>query len=209
MQPDDKFFNHLAILHNGLSRQDVYKKYKNASDNYCFQLNGALRGGTTTAEDLIKFEEISSIIRAKNIDHLRVYRMTSDSEFTPSGPKVMLGEAFRYPCFLSTTRSTQCLPKFYPSLGVPTVLEINIPPGTTMALMENGNNAVSEEEILLGSGTEFKITSAVKMIEPAERALYVGNANLSKCTELYYLSMYIVSNPPHLNSTNPSEFFMW
>lgn len=89
------------------------------------------------------------------------------------------------------------------------VLDIIIPAGTTMALMENLNNPPCEEEILLGAGTEYRITNVKKITDPSSRQPFVGNGNLNKCRELYFLSIEVVSNPPQLNSVAQSEFFLW
>jgi hypothetical protein len=209
MNPDDRFYIHLRTLQNGPNRQTTYRNYKNGQKNYCFELNGTLKGRLDCTPFLNILGEMNDIIRAKNKKELTVYRMTSDVEFTPCGPQVALNEPFLYPAFLSTSRSIYCLQNFYPPYGIPTVLEINCPSNTTMALMENAKSHPCEEEILLGANSKYRIDNIYKITDAKTRQQYVGRRHLGKSGELYLISMSVVDNPPQLHTVNKHEYFYW
>lgn len=103
MQPDEDYYTHLGSLNSGIYRQTTYRNYKNATNNYCFELNGSLKGGLDISPYQQIFSDMNQMIRAKNKSDIQVYRMTSDYEFTPSAARVSSSEPFRYPSFLSTS----------------------------------------------------------------------------------------------------------
>lgn len=207
MQPDDDFFKHLGTLNNGTTLQQTYKLYKNSPGNYCFALNGALRAGFSLGQYTQALQDVNDIIRAKNIFTMVLYRMTAHHEFTPSGVEVALNIPFKYPAFLSATRDIGILKSFCPAYGVPTVLKITCPADTAMALMEEGTNIANEAEVLLQSGTEYKITSAQKAICPKVIRKYVGAHNVAKHSFIYVLDIEITNNSPCSNSVCQTHFY--
>lgn len=209
MKPDSDFFDHLGTLNNGSTLQTAYKSYKNSQDNNSFLLNGALRSGFDLSSYQNQIDELNDIFRAKNSKQLILYRMTSTTEFTPSGAEVALGLPFRYPAFLSTTRNIQVLQQFIPPIGTPVLLKIKCPVDTGMALMEANDNSPNEEEVLLQSFTEYKITNARKISEQAEIAQYLGMHNAKKHEFIYEIEMDIMKNSPCLDNVNSNQFFMF
>lgn len=209
MQPDDDFFKHLGTLNNGLYRQQTYANYKNSPRNNSFILNGALRSGFNINNFLNQINDLNDIFRAKNNTPLNLYRMTSSSEFTPSGAEVALGIPFRYPAFLSTTRNLNVLRNFIPPTGIPTILKIKCPIGTGMALMEANNSLPNEEEILLQSYTQYKITNANIISIPSTITQYLGSYNASKHSSIYEIEMDITASSCNLNNVSLNDFYLF
>ncbi len=207
MQPDDDFFKHLGTLNNGTTLQQTYKAYKNSPNNYCFQLNGALRSGFALNQYMQCLNDVNDIIRAKNNSALTLYRMTPHHEFTPSGAEVALNIPFKYPAFLSVTRDINVLQRFCPAYGIPTILKISCPIDTAMALMEEGTHVVNEAEILLQSGTEYKIVKSSKITDQSIIQTYVGAHNASKHNFIYELELDVTNNSPYSNSVCQKHFF--
>ncbi|EGT4253440.1 hypothetical protein D8W73_05010 [Citrobacter amalonaticus] len=209
MKPDSDFFNHLGTLNNGSILQNTYDSYKNSQNNNSFLLNGALRSGFNLSSFLNQINQLNDILRAKNSTQLTLYRMTSSTEFTPSGAEVALGLPFRYPAFLSTTKNIQVLQRLTPSTGTPVILKIKCPPGTGMALMEAKNNLPNEEEILLQSYTEYKITKSNIISDQLKITQYLGVHNISRHQRIYEVEMDITQNSFHLNNVNPNDFYVF
>ncbi|MCE1987191.1 ADP-ribosyltransferase [Enterobacter roggenkampii] len=209
MKPDSDFFNHLGTLNNGSFLQDTYDAYKNSPNNNSFLLNGALRSGFNLSSFLKQINQLNDIFRAKNNTQLTLYRMTSSTEFTPSGAEVALGLPFRYPAFLSTTKNIQVLQQFIPSTGIPVILKIKCPPGTGMALMEANNNLPNEEEVLLQSYTEYKITNSNIISGQLVIAQYLGSHNIGRHQCIYEIEMDITQNSFHLKNVNPNDFYVF
>ncbi|AWF40409.1 TPA: hypothetical protein OT859_002096 [Proteus mirabilis] len=209
MSPDSDFFDHLGTLNNGSILQDTYRSYKNSEKNNSFSLNGALRSGFDLSSFNNEINELNNIFRAKNNTELTLYRMTSSTEFTPSGAEVALGLPFRYPAFLSTTRNIQVLQRFIPSTGTPVILKIRCPINTGMALMEANSSSSNEEEILLQSYTEYKITNSNIISETSLIAHYLGNHNIRKYQDIYEIEMDITGNSFHLENVNSNDFYVF
>lgn len=209
MQPDDDFFKHLGTLNNGPVLQQTYTTYKNSPSNNSFILNGALRSGFNVKDFTDQINDLNDIFRAKNNTPLNLYRMTSSTEFTPSGAEVALGIPFRYPAFLSTTRNPNVLRGFIPPTGIPTILKIKCPIGTAMALMEANNSLPNEEEILLQSHTQYKITNANIISTPSAIAQHLGNYQASKHSSIYEIEMDITANSFHLNNVSLNNFYLF
>ncbi len=209
MQPDDDFFLHLGTLNNGSVLQQTYATYKNSPNNNSFTLNGALRSGFNLNNFTNQINNLNDIFRAKNNTPLNLYRMTSSAEFTPSGAEVALGLPFRYPAFLSTTRNPNVLRGFIPQIGIPTILKIKCPIGIGMVLMEANNSLPNEEEILLQSYTEYKITNANVIFTPSTIAQYLGNYQGSKHSCIYEIEMDITANSSCLKNVNPNDFYLF
>lgn len=208
MSSDKNFFKFLGNLPNGQELQDIYKKYKNSNESNSFNINGALRSAYNINSDLKnEIDKLNSIFRAKNKSPLKLYRMTSSTEFTPSGPEVALKLPFRYPPFLSTTRNASILHRFIPLLGTPTILIIDCPKDTKLALMEGSDNDQTEEEVLLQSHTEYKITEAKKITDPDALQNYLGQN--SKHNFCYELKMQITNNSSLNSSEKEQEFFLF
>ncbi|HDU8345159.1 TPA: hypothetical protein RGO90_002474 [Proteus mirabilis] len=206
MQSDKDFFNFLGQLPDGSDLQDIYKKYKNSNENDSFEINGALRSGNIEAY-IKEINRLHRIVRAKNKSPLTLYRMTSSTEFTPSGAEVALNLPFRYPPFLSTTRNVSVLRKFIPPNGTPTILIIDCPKDTKVALMEGSNNDQTEEEVLLQSNTEYKITKAKKITDSKALQNYLGQK--SKHNFCYELKMRITNNSSVNSSEKDQDFFLF
>ena len=209
MKPDSDFFHHLGTLNNGSSLQNTYKSYKNSQNNNSFSLNGALRSGFDLSSFNNQINELNDIFRAKNKTQLTLYRMTSTTEFTPSGAEVALRLPFRYPAFLSTTRNSQVLQKFIPSTGTPVILKIRCPIDTGMALMEANNSLPNEEEILLQSYTEYNITNSNIISGQSKIALYLGKHNIGRHQRIYEIEMDVTKNSFHLNNVNSNDFYVF
>ncbi|HEI9868805.1 TPA: hypothetical protein SLO06_002457 [Proteus mirabilis] len=206
MSSDKKFFKFLGNLPNGQELQDIYKKYKNSNESNSFNINGALRSAYNIDSDLKnEIDKLNSIFRAKNKSPLTLYRMTSSTEFTPSGAEVALNLPFRYPPFLSTTRNVSVLRKFIPPNGTPTILIIDCPKDTKVALMEGSNNDQTEEEVLLQSYTEYKITASQIIEDSNVLQNYLGKD--SKLNFCYELKMQITNNSSLNSSEKEQEFF--
>ncbi|HBY1118362.1 TPA: hypothetical protein MIP74_11065 [Klebsiella pneumoniae] len=209
MKPDNDFFDHLGTLNNGSTLQNTYKSYKNSQDNNSFSLNGALRSGFDLSSFNNQINELNDIFRAKNNTPLTLYRMTSSTEFTPSGAEVALGLPFKYPAFLSTTRNIKVLQQFIPSTGTPVILKIKCPIDTGMALMEANNSLPNEEEILLQSYTEYKITNSNIISDSTKIAQYLGSHNISRNQFIYEIEMEITQNSFHLKNVNSNDFYVF
>lgn len=207
MQPDCDFFNHLGGLNNGSILQNTYRSYKNSQNNDSFLLNGALRSGFDIESFKTQITELNNIFRAKNNTKLTLYRMTSSTEFTPSGAEVALKLPFRYPAFLSTTRNIDVLKQFIPLTGIPVILKINCPVGTGMALMEANNSMPNEEEILLQSCTEYNIKNSKIISGQPEIGRYLGRHNSSRYQCIYEVEMDVTKNSHHLNNVSINEFY--
>ncbi len=205
MTIDKDFYDHLGTLNKGGDRQKIYRDYKSSVDNFCFDMNGALRLGFDTSSYQSLIDSLSQIFCAKNNSTMVLYRMTSDLEFTPNICAVQTGGSFRYPAFLSTARRKAPLTSFVPCFGVPTLLEITCPAGTQMALME-GTGSSGEEEVLLCSNTEYRINSVVKESCQSTLTQLLGQA-ASKHQFVYVIKIEVTNNPITRATFQSSDFF--
>jgi len=197
------FFEYLSNLPGGDEIQSAYRQYK-AADNACaFKLNGCLKAGLSLEDDLVKlFANLKRSIIARNIEPLTLYRMTSDLEFIAPVLHILYGLPLRYAAFMSATATTSNLTNFMPAHGEPLVLEIRCPPLTCMALME-AKPGMSEDEYLLGCGTEFSVIERPTRLQSAEAAALLGiNTGLDA---IQYLKLSIHSSPAYAKAN--AQFF--
>lgn len=78
-----------------------------------------------------------------------------------------------------------------------------------MALMEAKNNLPNEEEILLQSYTEYKITKSNIISDQLKITQYLGVHNISRHQRIYEVEMDITQNSFHLNNVNPNDFYVF
>ncbi|MFH4667180.1 hypothetical protein WMQ48_21125 [Vibrio cidicii] len=211
MKPDDDYFSFLGNLTNGSNRQSAYTGYKTAAasagNNYCFSLNGALKGNVPlTPVQQTDLQNLISSIRAKSSQAMTLYRMTSDLEFSAPIWGAISNSKFRYLAFLSTTFDVSKLQNFVPNAGTPLVLEIECPEGTIMSLMENGQGASGECERLIPSGAEFEVISH-QTLTGASRMCYLKPHMTHP--EVHLLKLRLTDNPKRLLNIPPSEFFIF
>ncbi|EOA6550058.1 hypothetical protein QX213_21390 [Vibrio vulnificus] len=211
MKPDDDYFSFLGSLSNGANRQLAYTNYKtaavNAGNNYCFSLNGALKGNVPlTPVQETDLKNLISSIRAKNSQTMTLYRMTSDSEFSAPIWGAISNSKFRYLAFLSTTFDVSKLQNFVPNSGTPLVLEIECPEGTIMSLMENGESTSGECERLIPCGAEFEVIS-YQTLTGTSRMCYLKPHMTHP--EVHLLKLRLIDNPKLFLKIPTSEFFIF
>jgi len=108
--------------------------------------------------------DLQLIICARNTQSIKLYRITSDTEFVAPIAPLIFGEPLKYPPFLSTTGNPRYLHSFIPASGKPLVLGINCPANTCTAPME-GNRDGMEDEYLLGGRTTFVIDGSERVTD--------------------------------------------
>lgn len=75
--------------------------------------------------------------------------------------------------------------------------------------MEANNSLPNEEEVLLQSYTEYKITSSNIISRQLEIANYLGRHNINRYNCIYEIEMDITKNSCHLNNVNPNDFYVF
>lgn len=212
MQPDQDFYKFLGEFDDGDKRQITYNNYKNNSDDYAYKLNAKLNDGGGLSKELMEMRNnLFNIIRAKNDELIELYRMTSVKNFKPARENYDLNYKFRYPSFLSLTRSKDSLRLIPPIYKyVPVILQVSCPSNTAMALMEGTPYPTSsgEAEILLPAKTMLTITDKSiikdKEIRPYIANHYIHHGNIN---EAYLYKITVIKTPYCLNKTQEKFFY--
>lgn len=197
MQNDHiRFYSFLRGLPQGEEIVAAYREYKAANKASAFALNGHLKAGLGMSPELVAlFAGLKRAICAQNQREIKLYRMTSQTEF--SGPLLSAIERspIRYPAFMSTSGDPGRLHTFTPPASDPAlVLEITCPPGHFVGLME-AHAGASEDEYLFGCGTEFRVTQMPEVVDPSEAILYVGYGSRNQVVKRLRLSVH--KSPPY------------
>lgn len=193
------FFDFLGSLSSENELQIAYRRYKESS----FELNGRLKAGLPLG-DLQNFEaSLRRVICARSKTDFVLYRMTSRLEFTGPILSALEGVKFRYSAYMSTSGDPSRLHSFTPASD-PLVLRITCPAGTAMALMEAAQGA-SEDEYLLGCGTEFTIGSPETVSDLSAASEFSGQRGYRG--SLTVLPLTVVGNPPYVPDSSASFSF--
>lgn len=199
MSIHSNFFEFLASLSNENELQSAYRRYKDSS----FELNGRLKAGLPLG-DLQQFEaSLRRVICARSKTEFVLYRMTSRIEFTGPILSSLEGVPFRYMAYMSTSGDPSRLHSFTPARD-PLVLRITCPAGTAMALMDAAQGA-SEDEYLLGCGTEFTIGSPETVSDLSVASEFAGQRGYKG--SLTVLPLTVVGNPPYVQNSSVSFSF--
>ena len=191
-----RFYSFLEGLPQGDEIVAAYREYKAANDASAFALNGHLKAGLEMSPKLeALFAGLKRAICAQNQREIKLYRMTSQSEFLGPLLSAIEQSPIRYPAFMSTSGDQGRLHTFTPSASdTALVLEITCPPGNFLGLME-AHEGASEDEYLLGCGTEFVVTQAPEVLDPSEAILYAGYASANRVVKRLGLTVH--KSPPY------------